>query len=228
MVGSAGPDVPGGQYNMAITPRQPGSAFKIFTYTAAVESQKFTMGSWVLDQPINVRVPDGSTYTPHNYDGSYHGWQPLPFALGNSFNIPAVKVELGTGTDQVVDVARRMGLTSLNQPARSYQPSLTLGGYEVPLIEMAAGAQCQWHRRRGAHLSRLHDRGAQRPAGQLVCRSGRPASAERQRLCRLPSAWHGAGRTVPATATTLLAMQEALWRRRPRLGLRAFARRSRP
>jgi len=140
MVGSAGPDVPGGQYNMAITPRQPGSAFKIFTYTAAVESQKFTMGSWVLDQPINVRMPDGSTYTPHNYDGSYHGWQPLPFALGNSFNIPAVKVELGTGTDRVVDVARRMGLTSLNQPASSYQPSLTLGGYEVPLIEMAAGA----------------------------------------------------------------------------------------
>src|SRR5438045_1161385 len=139
MVGSAGPDVPGGQYNMAITPRQPGSAFKIFTYTAAVESQKFTMGSWVLDQPINVRMPDGSTYTPHNYDGSYHGWQPLPFALGNSFNIPAVKVELGTGTDRVVDVARRMGLTSLNQPASSYQPSLTLGGYEVPLIEFAAG-----------------------------------------------------------------------------------------
>jgi 1A family penicillin-binding protein len=140
MVGSAGADVPGGQFNMAIIPRQPGSAFKIFTYTAAVESQKFTMGSWVLDQPINVRMPDGSSYTPHNYDGSYHGWQPLPFALGNSFNIPAVKVELGTGTDRVVEVARRMGLTSLNQPASSYQPSLTLGGYEVPLLEMASGA----------------------------------------------------------------------------------------
>src|SRR2546425_9948073 len=140
MVGSAGADAPGGQYNMAIIPRQPGSAFKIFTYTAAVESQKFTMGSWVLDEPISVRLADGSTYTPHNYDGRYHGWQPLPFALGNSFNIPAVKVELGTGTDRVVDVARRMGLTTLNQPASSYQPSLTLGGYEVPLIEMAAGA----------------------------------------------------------------------------------------
>jgi 1A family penicillin-binding protein len=140
MVGSAGADVPGGQFNMAIIPRQPGSAFKIFTYTAAVESQKFTMGSWVLDQPINVRMPDGSTYTPHNYDGWYHGWQPLPFALGNSFNIPAVKVELGTGTDRVAEVARRMGLTSLNQPASSYQPSLTLGGYEVPLLEMASGA----------------------------------------------------------------------------------------
>jgi membrane peptidoglycan carboxypeptidase len=140
MVGSAGADVPGGQYNMAIIPRQPGSSFKIFTYTAAIESQKFTMGSWVLDQPINVRLSDGSTYTPHNYDGRYHGWQPIPLALGNSFNIPAVKVELGTGIDRVVDVARRMGVTTLAQPATSYQPSLTLGGYEVPLIDMAAGA----------------------------------------------------------------------------------------
>jgi membrane peptidoglycan carboxypeptidase len=140
MVGSAGADVPGGQYNMAIIPRQPGSSFKIFTYTAAIESQRFTMGSWVLDEPINVRLADGSSYTPHNYDGWYHGWQPLPFALGNSFNIPAVKVELGTGTDRVVDVARRMGVAALDQPAGSYQPSLTLGGYEVPLIEMAAGA----------------------------------------------------------------------------------------
>jgi membrane peptidoglycan carboxypeptidase len=140
MVGSAGADVPGGEYNMAIIPRQPGSSFKIFTYTAAIESQKFTTGSWVLDQPINVRLSNGSTYTPHNYDGRYHGWQPIPLALGNSFNIPAVKVELGTGIDRVVDVARRMGVTTLTQPATSYQPSLTLGGYEVPLIDMAAGA----------------------------------------------------------------------------------------
>src|SRR2546425_11189093 len=140
MVGSAGPDLPGGEYNMAIIPRQPGSAFKIFTYSADVESQKFTMGSWIDDSPVRVRLADGSTYSPRNYDGSYHGWQPIPFALGNSLNIPAVKVEMGTGTDRVVEVARRMGLTSLNQPASSYQPSLTLGGYEVPLIDMAAGA----------------------------------------------------------------------------------------
>jgi 1A family penicillin-binding protein len=140
MVGSAGSDVPGGLYNMAVIPRQPGSAFKMFTYTAAIESGKFTMGSWVDDSPISVQLSDGSSYTPRNYDGSYHGWQPIPYALGNSLNIPAVRVELGTGIDRVVDVARRMGVETLTQPAASYQPSLTLGGYEVPLIEMAAGA----------------------------------------------------------------------------------------
>ena len=140
MVGSAGADVPGGEYNMTVIPRQPGSAFKMFTYTAAIESGKFTMSSWVLDAPLSVPLSDGSRYTPVNYDGSYHGWQPLPHALGNSFNIPAVKVEIGTGIDRVVDVARRMGVETLNQPASAYQPSLTLGGYEVPLIDMAAGA----------------------------------------------------------------------------------------
>src|SRR3989454_648752 len=140
MVGSAGPDVPGGEYNMAIVPRQPGSAFKIFTYSAAIESGSFTMGSWINDSPVQVRLADGSTYTPRNYDDSYHGWQPIPFALGNSLNIPAVKVEMGTGIDRAVDVARRMGVQALTQPSGAYQPSLTLGGYEVPLIDMAAGA----------------------------------------------------------------------------------------
>ena len=140
MVGSAGSNVPGGQYNMAILPRQPGSSFKLFTYTAAIESGKYTMGSWIQDEPIRVRLSDGSVYQPHNYDGAYHGWLPIPYALGNSLNIPAVKVEMGTGIDRVVDTARRMGVTTLKQAPSSYQPSLTLGGYDVPLIDMATGA----------------------------------------------------------------------------------------
>ena len=140
MVGSAGPNVPGGQYNMTIVPRQPGSSFKLFTYTAAIESGKYTMGSWIQDEPIQVRLSDGSVYQPHNYDGVYHGWLPIPYALGNSLNVPAVKVEMGTGIDRVVDTARRMGVTTLQQATSSYQPSLTLGGYAVPLIDMATGA----------------------------------------------------------------------------------------
>jgi 1A family penicillin-binding protein len=140
MVGSAGPNVPGSQYNMAVLPRQPGSSFKLFTYTSAIESGKFTMGSWIQDEPIQIRLADGSVYQPHNYDGTYHGWLPIPYALGNSLNIPAVKVEMGTGIDRVVDTARRMGVTTLKQAPSWYQPSLTLGGYDVPLIDMATGA----------------------------------------------------------------------------------------
>jgi membrane peptidoglycan carboxypeptidase len=162
MVGSAGPDVPGGQYNMAVIPRQPGSSFKLFTYTAAIASGKFTMASFIQDAPLSVRLSDGSAYTPHNYDGTYHGWLPLPRALGNSLNIPAVKVEIGTGIPTVVDTARSMGVTTLTQPDNSYQPSLTLGGYEVPLIDMAAGAstlaaQGTYRRPQGILEIRAHD-----------------------------------------------------------------------
>jgi 1A family penicillin-binding protein len=139
MVGSAGLDVPGGEYNMALNPRQPGSSFKVFTYTSAIESGKYTMASWVLDEPISVRLPDGSYYKPRNYDGRYRGWVQVPAALGNSLNVPAVRVELGTGIDRVVETARKMGAASLSRPTSFYQPSLTLGGYEVPLIEMASG-----------------------------------------------------------------------------------------
>jgi membrane peptidoglycan carboxypeptidase len=158
MIGSAGLDAPGGEFNMAVTPRQPGSAFKIFTYTAAIESRKYTMASTILDEPLTLPRggdPNGlGPYRVRNYDGHYHGCVTLPQALGNSYNVPAVKVEMQVGIPTVVETARRMGAQSLNQPVDSYQPSLTLGGYEVPLLEMASGAatlasQGTWHRPQG-------------------------------------------------------------------------------
>jgi membrane peptidoglycan carboxypeptidase len=160
MVGSAGLDVPGGEYNMTLTPRQPGSAFKIFTYAAAIESRSFTAASLIQDSPLTLPRggdPNGmGPYTVRNYDGRYHGWVTLPQALGNSFNIPAVKVEItpGVGVPRVVETARRMGVAALNQPTDSYSPSLTLGAYEVPLLQMANGAatlaaQGTWHRPQG-------------------------------------------------------------------------------
>ncbi len=158
MVGSAGLEVPGGEYNMALTPRQPGSAFKIFTYSAAIESKQYTMASMILDGPLTLSRggdPDGmGPYSVRNYDGRYHGCLTLPQALGNSYNIPAVKVELGVGVPRVVETARRMGAESLDQPLDGYRPSLTLGAYELPLLEMASGAaslaaQGTWHRAQG-------------------------------------------------------------------------------
>src|SRR3989440_6515140 len=127
MVGSAGPDVPGGQYNMAIIPRQPGSAFKIFTYTAAIESGRFTMGSWIEDSPMRVRLAGGSTYTPRNYNGRHHGWQPIPLGLGDSLNIPAVKGGMGTGIDRGGDVAPPMGVETPTPPRSASQPRSSPG-----------------------------------------------------------------------------------------------------
>jgi membrane peptidoglycan carboxypeptidase len=73
--------------------------------------------------------------------------------MGNSLNIPAVKVELGIGVGAVVQMARLMGAPPYQQhsgaagptfttsdPPNSYGPSLTLGGYGETPLQMATGA----------------------------------------------------------------------------------------
>ena len=155
MVGGDDYNRPGGQYNFAYdVPRQPGSSFKIFTYTAAIESRKVNMISPVQDAPMVFPIggtspgylPNYAKYSPENYDHRFHGTLPLKMAMGNSLNIPALKVELRTGIPAVVDMAHRLGITCLGLPCddkrdpSNYEPSLTLGGYEVRLADMATAA----------------------------------------------------------------------------------------
>jgi membrane peptidoglycan carboxypeptidase len=126
-VGSAGPDVPGGQIDMAAAPRQPGSTFKLFTYSTAISQKKITMLTPVLDAPYSLKTgggPNGmSVYNVINYDRRYHGLMPVAMALGNSLNVPAVKVEMYTGIPNIVNTARAMGVTTLGDPPESYTPS---------------------------------------------------------------------------------------------------------
>lgn len=158
MVGSAFNDTSGGQYNMAAdSPRNPGSSFKIYTYTAAIESGKFTMSTKILDTPVSIRGPAGSKpnpYVPVNYDGRSHGTCQLQQCMGNSLNVPAVKVEVTVGVDKVVDMARKMGAPpyyrhsaqdgsdtyTQDDPPSAFGPTLTLGGYGETPIQMATGA----------------------------------------------------------------------------------------
>jgi len=144
MVGGADYNRPGGWINMADTPRQPGSTFKIYTYTAAIASRKFNMITPILDAPLVFPTWGGTSgfepYIPLNYDLRYHGVLPLKMAMGNSMNIPAIKTELRVGIPNVLDMARRMGVTHLNMPDDNYSLSLTLGGYEVTPVDMATGA----------------------------------------------------------------------------------------
>ena len=150
LVGSAGNHTPGGEYDMAVgPPRNPGSAFKMFTYTAAIDSHRYTMVTPMQDTPITVRLPRSAPYSPGNFGGRYFGVCQVRECLGNSLNVPAVQVELGTGIQAVVDQARRMGAPPFQQhgddytaddPASSYGPSLTLGGYGETPLQMAGGA----------------------------------------------------------------------------------------
>ncbi|MDQ6772246.1 MAG: transglycosylase domain-containing protein [Candidatus Dormibacteraeota bacterium] len=135
-VGDAGPQAPGNQIDMAAQPRQPGSTMKIFTYSEAIAERKVTETTPICDCPLTL--PNGGTpYTVHDYSGGYLGVLPLRAALGNSLNIPAVRVEQTVGQPAVVNVARSLGVTALGQDPASYGPSLTLGAYPVPLWETA-------------------------------------------------------------------------------------------
>ena len=138
-VGGAGASVPGGQIDMAAVPRQTGSTFKIFTYSAAIASRTITMTTPILDNPLTLPSggPGGGPYVVHDYQGQYFGVVPAEVALGNSLNVPAVRVELATGITNVLHMARAFGVTTLNQPDSTYGPSLTLGAYPIPLWEMA-------------------------------------------------------------------------------------------
>jgi membrane peptidoglycan carboxypeptidase len=151
MVGSPGGDVAGGQFNLAVwPPRNPGSSFKLFTYTAAIDSGRYTMVTPVADTPLTVQLPGEAAYQPTNYDPRYHADCTLQACLGNSLNVPAVRVEMGTGIPNVVDMARRMGAPPYTQhaggrytsddPLSSFGPSLTLGGYGETPLQMATGA----------------------------------------------------------------------------------------
>jgi membrane peptidoglycan carboxypeptidase len=154
MVGSADPNANGGQYNMAVwPPRNPGSSMKIYNYTAAIESGKYAMSTMIPDTPVTIAgIPP---YSPKNYDLKTHGTCQLQECMGNSLNIPAVKVEMTIGVDRVVDMARRMGAPpwtrpfladgslgpyTADAPPGSFGPSLTLGGYGETPLQMATGA----------------------------------------------------------------------------------------
>ncbi|MFQ5958700.1 MAG: transglycosylase domain-containing protein, partial [Alphaproteobacteria bacterium] len=117
------------QFNRATQARrQPGSAFKLFVYLAALEAG-LTPGDLVEDAPITV---DG--WSPRNYDYTYAGTVTLSEALSRSLNTAAVRVAEHVGRDAVARVARRLGITT---PLRD-DASVALGASEVSLIELAA------------------------------------------------------------------------------------------
>jgi penicillin-binding protein 1C len=133
-----------GQVNMALAGRQPGSSIKPFVYLAAME-QNWTPSTLIWD--VETAFPDGPNppYIPKNFDNTFHGPQRLRAALGNSYNIPAVKALEFVGVCNFILNAPRLGLTALQddgceqigQP-RNYGLALALGGGEVPPLQMAA------------------------------------------------------------------------------------------
>jgi len=121
---------------VAIALRQPGSTMKPFTYSAALEAGVMTPGSVIWDTQTSIGIPGQPQYVPRNYDGAFHGPMTMRFALGNSYNIPAVQTLRQVGVDYLLGIMRRFGVTTLGGDSSQYGLSLTLGGGEVSLLEL--------------------------------------------------------------------------------------------
>ncbi|HSH79205.1 MAG TPA: transglycosylase domain-containing protein, partial [Herpetosiphonaceae bacterium] len=99
-----------GQVNVALAPRQPGSALKPLVYAAALD-RGWTPSTIIWDTPTDF----GSGYKPQNYDNTFHGPQRLRMALAGSLNIPAVKALQYVGLPAFLDLAHAMGITTLQE-----------------------------------------------------------------------------------------------------------------
>jgi penicillin-binding protein 1A len=127
MVGGA--DYGVSQFNRATqAKRQPGSAFKPIVFLAGLE-KGLQPNSEFKDQPLTIE-----NWSPRNFSRKYIGKVSMVEALSKSINTVAVNISETAGRDNVIAVARRLGITAKLLSA----PSIALGVNGVSLIEMTA------------------------------------------------------------------------------------------
>jgi penicillin-binding protein 1A len=127
MVG--GRDYQKSQFNRAVNAqRQPGSAFKLFVYFAALRNG-FGLADTVDARPLEIKG-----WEPENYGGRYYGRVPLAEAFAESINTAAVRLAQQVGLNQVIAAARDLGITT-PLPA---VPSLPLGTADTNLLQLTA------------------------------------------------------------------------------------------
>jgi len=119
--------------------RQPGSTLKPIEYAVALE-KGYTAATLMMD--VKTEFPNGGddeSYIPVNYDGKYRGPVQLRFALGNSLNVPAVKMLAMLGLRDFMQKAYDMGLDSMEPTKESMSNlglSASLGGGETTLLDL--------------------------------------------------------------------------------------------
>lgn len=124
-----------GSIDMAITPRQPGSAIKPITYACAF-AKGWTPATFILDEESTFMTRDDKKYTPVNFDGEYHGRVTVREALANSYNIPAVKALDFVGINNFINISKKFGISEFSERLDEVGLALTLGGCEVSLLNL--------------------------------------------------------------------------------------------
>lgn len=124
-----------GQVNVTTSLRQPGSSIKVVNYLYGL-MHGYTAGSILNDSPVSFVIAGQPAYVPKNYDNKFRGKLTLRSALAESRNIPAVRLLASYGVDKMIEFGTQMGITTWTDPSR-YGLSLTLGGGEVKLVDLA-------------------------------------------------------------------------------------------
>ena len=122
-----------GQNDMVKNPRQSGSSIKPLIYALGFDKLPLTLDTPIYDIPFSVGKD-----TPNNADGKFEGPLPLKRALGFSRNIPAVKMFLALGGEQVAKpFLQSLGLSGVKNQIEYWYP-LSLGAAEVSMLELAS------------------------------------------------------------------------------------------
>lgn len=117
------------QFNRAVdAKRQPGSAFKLFVYFAALQN------GYLPDDTVDASPIKVGRWEPENYGGQQYGRMTLWQAFAHSVNTAAVRIAVTVGLDEVIAAARTLGLSTPLTEA----PSMALGANEVNLLDLTA------------------------------------------------------------------------------------------
>ncbi|MNK04929.1 Penicillin-binding protein 1F [compost metagenome] len=118
--------------DMIRAPRSPGSTLKPLLYASMMNDGFILPRTLIPDIPTQI-----GGYSPQNYDLGYDGAIPADKALSRSLNIPSVKMLQNYKYQRFYDQLKKLGFSTLNQPADHYGLSLILGGSEVTMWDLA-------------------------------------------------------------------------------------------
>jgi len=139
------PNRPKNQFNLVSQARrQPGSTFKTFVLSTAVEKGVNPDSTYYVSAPFVYRThpagngDDGSWWCVKTYANDYYGWSSIRSATIRSDNAVYAQLTVDVGAEEVAEVARRMGVRSPMDVKGAYVPSIGLGSIAVSPLDLAS------------------------------------------------------------------------------------------
>jgi penicillin-binding protein 1C len=153
-------------------PRSSGSTLKPFFYALGLETGAFGPGSILADLPLRMK-DRGGEYSLTDFDDSYLGPMLYRDALGNSRNVPAIKVLEGVGLEECYSFLGRLGLHDYERGADYYGYGMAVGGIYTSLDRLVAAYACLANDGRSLGLRWFRDEPSEPPSALLSESSAR-------------------------------------------------------